>query len=509
MLSQDFENRLKAQVDFPSPSRVATEIIALARDPDIEMAKVAQAVGRDPAMTAKILRIANSAFYAQRRPSQNLRQALVIIGLNAALTLALSFSLVSSMRALRPVGIDYPRFWRRILLAATAARAFGESIKVGHAEDIFLAALLQDMAVLALDRASRDFYAKLKQPSTHSDWIAYEVEQLGRDHAGYSAMLLKSWNLPERICKTVEASHEPQKLDATTDEGRFARCVALGSDLAEAVVASDRARLVAALAQRADKLLGMNNETFTEVVTRILSLIPETEALYETSILDADDAENLMAEAREMLAVRNLHALQEVSSLQATTSVLLTRTEEAEDSSRRDALTGAHNRPWLDRTLDREFTQAVVFGRDLSIAHVDLDHFRTINERHGTPVGDRVLRSCAQALQPCVRGSDLVARFSGEEFIVVLPGADPQIARQVAERMLKAIAVADHDPETGNVRVTASIGVATHTTKKRFATTLALLEAADHALYAAKLCGRNRVECVEEIPTARKAPIAS
>ena len=175
MQSQDFENRLKAQVDFPSPSRVATEIIALARDPDIEMAKVAAAVGRDPAMTAKILRIANSAFYAQRRPSQNLRQALVIIGLNAALTLALSFSLVSSMRALRPVGIDYPRFWRRTLLAATAARAFGESVKVGHAEDIFLAALLQDMAVLALDRASRDFYAKLPQSASHADWVAYEV----------------------------------------------------------------------------------------------------------------------------------------------------------------------------------------------------------------------------------------------------------------------------------------------------------------------------------------------
>ena len=61
------------------------------------------------------------------------------------------------------------------------------------------------------------------------------------------------------------------------------------------------------------------------------TLIPETEALYETSILDPDDAENLMAEAREMLAVRNLHALQEVSTLQATTSVLLKRTEEAED----------------------------------------------------------------------------------------------------------------------------------------------------------------------------------
>jgi diguanylate cyclase (GGDEF)-like protein len=509
MQPQDFENRLKAQVDFPSPSRVATEIIALARDPDIEMAKVAQAVGRDPAMTAKILRIANSAFYAQRRPSQNLRQALVIIGLNAALTLALSFSLVSSLRLLRPAGIDYPRFWRRSLLAATAARAFGESTKVGHAEDIFLAALLQDMAVLALDRASRDFYARLQQPSSHADWIAYEVAQLGRDHASYSAMLLKSWNLPDRICKTVEASHEPQKLDATTDEGRFARCVALGSDMAEAVVSTDPASLLSGLAQRAQSLLGMNQETFTDVVSRILNLIPETEALYETSILDAEDAENLMAEAREMLAVRNLHALQEVSNLQATTSVLLTRTEEAEDSSRRDVLTGALNRTWLDRTLDREFTQAVVFGRDLSIAHVDIDHFRAINERHGTPVGDRVLRSCVAALQSCVRGSDMVARFSGEEFVVVLPGADPQIARQVAQRMLTALATADHDPETGGVRVTASIGVATCTPKQRFAGVVAFLEAADHALYAAKLCGRNRVECFEELPTARRAPIAS
>ncbi len=138
MLPQDLEQRLKAQVDFPSPPQVATEIIALARDPDIEMAKVATAVGRDPAMTAKILRIANSAFYAQRRPSQNLRQALVIIGLNAALTLALSFSLVSSMRALRATGIDYSRFWRRALLAATAARAFSEAAKTGHQEDVFL-----------------------------------------------------------------------------------------------------------------------------------------------------------------------------------------------------------------------------------------------------------------------------------------------------------------------------------------------------------------------------------
>ncbi|HEY6645424.1 GGDEF domain-containing protein [Povalibacter sp.] len=504
MTPQDFENRLKAQVDFPSPSRVATEIIALARDPDIEMSRVATAISRDPAITAKILRIANSAFYSQRRPSQNLRQALVIIGLNAALTLALSFSLISAVRALRPAGIDYPRFWRRALLAATAARTFADAIKAPHAEDIFLAALLQDIGVLAIDRASRDFYSQLPQSSVHADWITYETSNLGKDHAAYTAVLLQSWKLPDRIWQAVAASHKPQTLSGDTDDGRFARCLALGSDLAEAVLSTDRSGVLPPLAQRVMALVGLGNEAFTEVVSRVMSLIPETEALYETSILDADDAENLLAEARELLAVRNLHALQEVSSLQATTSVLLTRTEEAEDSSRRDPLTGALNRAWLDRLLDREFTQAVVFGRDLSIAHVDIDRLKNINDKYGTELGDEVLKNCTIKLQSCVRGSDLVARFSGEEFLVVLPGTDRNIVKQAAQRMLNAVADMRVTSPDGPVGVTVSIGLATYTTRQRFPSTLALLEAADHALYAAKLCGRNRFEAYEDLAATNR-----
>ncbi|MFL6619554.1 MAG: HDOD domain-containing protein [Povalibacter sp.] len=510
MTPQDFEIRLKAQVDFPSPSRVATEIISLARDPDIEMSKVAQAISRDPAMTAKILRIANSAFYAQRRPSQNLRQALVIIGLNAALTLALSFSLVSSVRALRALGIDYPRFWRRTLLAATAARAFAESTKAPHSEDIFLAALLQDIGVLAIDRASRDFYSNLPQPAAHADWVTYETQQLGKDHAYYTGVLLRSWNLADRIWQGVEASHSPEAFPADTDSGRFARCLCLGSDLAEAILTSERAGVLSNLAQRVSTLLGMNNEAFTEVVGRVTALIPETEALYETSILGGDDAENLLAEARELLAVRNLHALQEVSNLQATTSVLLTRTEEAEDSSRRDPLTGALNRAWLDRLLDREFTQAVVFGRDLSIAHVDIDRFRTVNDKLGSEVGDRILKNCVLKLQTCVRGSDLVARFSGEEFMIVLPGADRDIAKQVAQRILNTMSDANMDPEGKEpIKLSMSIGLATYSTRQRFPSTLALLEAVDHALSAAKLTGRNRFEAFEDLSSTARAAIGT
>ncbi|PZN31991.1 MAG: GGDEF domain-containing protein [Proteobacteria bacterium] len=496
---RDLEIRLKAQVDFPSPSPVAAEIIALARDPDIEMSKVAHAVGRDPAMTAKILRIANSAFYAQKRPSQNLRQALVVIGLNAALTLALSFSLLSSLRSLRPQGIDYPRFWRRALLAATAARAFSAVARTGHEEDWFLAGLLQDMGILALDRAVRDFYAGLPPGAGHAEWIAYEIAALGRDHAAFSAVLLKSWHLPEKLWLAAEHSHRPEKLDARSEAGVGARCVALGSELAEAVVADDRPAALERVAGQAQRLLGLRDEQFTQAVTLVLQLIPEAEVLYETSIIDPDDADALLAEARELLAVRNLHALQEVSALQATASVLLSRTEELEDASRRDPLTGALNRAWLDRLLDREFTQAVIFGRTLSVAHVDLDHFKNINEEYGMQAGDQVLRSCAQVLQASVRGSDQVARFSGKEFLVLLPGADAAVARQVAQRMLEAIRDTAHVTDAGTVRLTASIGLATFTPQQRFPNAQALLGAADHALYAATLRGRNRYECFEDL----------
>ena len=93
--------------------------------------------------------------------------------------------------------------------------------------------------------------------------------------------------------------------------------------------------------------------------------------------------------------------------------------------------------------------------------------------------------------------------------MVVLPGADREIAKQVAQRMLAAVAGIDHDPQTGDVRLTASIGVATYTPRRRFPSTLALLEAADHALYAAKLCGRNRVECFDDLSAAGRTSIGA
>jgi len=170
-VNPEIEAKLRRLVNFPSPPGVATHIIELAQDPDIEMGKVAKALSMDSALSTKVLRIANSPLYAQRRKSENLRQALVVLGLNATLTLALSFSLVKSLRGGKSNGLNYGLYWRRALLAATAARALADAMHQTLAEEIFLAALLQDVGMLALDMALPDLYAAEQDVVAENDLV--------------------------------------------------------------------------------------------------------------------------------------------------------------------------------------------------------------------------------------------------------------------------------------------------------------------------------------------------
>ncbi len=221
---------LKSSVTFPSPPAIAQQIIALAADPDIDLVRVAATIAKDPVLTAKVLKVANSPLYSKRRRSDNLRQALVVLGLNAATTLALRFSLVGTYKNVKGAGVDYLRFWRKTILSASAARAFAEQQRVASAEDVFLAALLQDLAILAVDRVMPDFYAALPKTCSHTELRAYEHSRLGMDHAELGGWLLAQWRLPEGLCDCVRRSHAPRAGDGRTPAGIAAACVALGGE---------------------------------------------------------------------------------------------------------------------------------------------------------------------------------------------------------------------------------------------------------------------------------------
>jgi diguanylate cyclase (GGDEF)-like protein len=158
----------------------------------------------------------------------------------------------------------------------------------------------------------------------------------------------------------------------------------------------------------------------------------------------------------------------------------------------RDELTGLLHRRRFVELAERELDAARRSAVPLAAALIDLDHFKDINDEFGHAVGDAVLRAAAQACSQALRNTDLIARWGGEEFVVVLPVAEPGAAAEVVERVRAAIAAQVLTGPGGvPVRCTASIGLAQFDPRS-----LAfddLIRGADLAMYQAKATGRNRV----------------
>ncbi|MEJ2480209.1 MAG: diguanylate cyclase [Acidihalobacter sp.] len=157
-----------------------------------------------------------------------------------------------------------------------------------------------------------------------------------------------------------------------------------------------------------------------------------------------------------------------------------------------DALTGLYNRPYFLELAERAFADAVQSDQPLALITLDADHFKSVNDRFGHPVGDTVLRHLAQLLTRDLREMDAVGRMGGEEFAVLLPGADMARAQAVAERLRTIVRMTPAMTERGAIQLTVSVGVAE---RKAYMPSLgALILASDDALMIAKQAGRDRVE---------------
>jgi two-component system, cell cycle response regulator len=158
----------------------------------------------------------------------------------------------------------------------------------------------------------------------------------------------------------------------------------------------------------------------------------------------------------------------------------------------RDGLTGVYNRAYFLNQVGGLSARGAAQGVGLAILMVDIDHFKRINDRYGHLVGDIVLRDVSAVIRESTRTEDLVARYGGEEFIVALPSSSPDLATERAERIRCNVANRRIRAAVGEIRVTASIGVA-HGLPQWPVNAVSLIQAADEALYQAKSEGRNCV----------------
>ena len=478
--------------NLPSPPGIAMRVIELAQDPDADLASAAEVISLDMALSARMLRIANSPLYASRRRINNLGQALTMLGLNATLQLALGLSISQCLQQQDPRGGNgmAGQLWRRSVLNALAARQLGQACGVRRTEELMLAGLLQDIGILALLQVESERYPQLlAQADSNADLVRLEREQLGFTHADAGAAVASEWNLPQYLVDAIAASESTE-----TPADTFQACVALSRWLSDIWFAADADAARETALRLTDVQLHLACPRFDEVIAQIDELLPDISSLFEVPMLTPARVANLIEHARELAMLRTLREQQDLMLSQQRALELEQRASRMAELAHRDALTGVLNRRQLEVVLDQEFARASREDAPLSLAFIDLDDFKKVNDMHGHLVGDEVLRAFAGKLQQTLREGDTVARFGGEEFIVLMPGTPEDAALDVMRRLLGTLAATPmHTLQDGTLFVTFSAGVATHGGYERFADMQELLKAADDVLYRSKNLGRNRV----------------
>jgi diguanylate cyclase (GGDEF)-like protein len=182
-----------------------------------------------------------------------------------------------------------------------------------------------------------------------------------------------------------------------------------------------------------------------------------------------------LASCLALSELRRRRAEQKVHTLQAESTT--------------DPLTGVGNRRWLDVELKQRIAQLKRQNAPFSALLVDIDHFKSVNDRLGHDAGDAILVAVAKELRGALRDMDVLCRIGGEEFVIVLPGTDTEAASLAGERLRKAIESANLLFNDKVIPISVSIGL---TTAVAMDTQESMLKRADEALYAAKRSGRNR-----------------
>lgn len=336
-------------------------------------------------------------------------------------------------------------------------------------------------------------------------YIRKDKDEQSRFYRAIEALNLLS--KPAEICEAVtRLAGEIVPLDfvavTLVEEGpdgerihRVAEAVGQGAARLAGVEFPDNAGLVANVVRLSSPLPG---RAFHEMEKTVVFAKPKELDLLETlKVLPMAVGEEVVGtlvcgvEQRGGLssdAVRMLGVL----AIQAAGSIARGRLfERTERLATTDGLTGLNNHRRFQELFSAGLANASRYGRPLSVLLGDVDHFKSVNDTYGHPIGDKVLRGVADMLAEEAREPDVAARYGGEEFAVILPETDTEGARVIAERIRARIEAHTFQTELGPLKVTISIGVATfpdHGDEKQV-----LIDRVDRALYAAKHDGRNRV----------------
>ncbi|TVQ32384.1 MAG: GGDEF domain-containing protein [Phycisphaeraceae bacterium] len=488
---------------LPSVPPIAVRVIEMTQDENVKLREIANTIQNDQGLATKILRTVNSPFYGLSKPCSTIHQAQLMLGLNGVKTLALGFSLVASLDRDADRGFNYEEYWRRAIYTAIASKLAANRCGCTAAEEAFLGGLLQDIGMVAMFRALGETYGDVLKDCAgkHSELGSKELETLELHHAEIGAMLAERWRLPEALIVPIRFHERPTA--APQEYQSVARCIGLGNIAAELLTQDDASAWVARFRRQASEWFGFSREDCDDLLGEIRGGASEIASLFKISIGEQPDVDEILTNANEKLV--DIALTQNRENESATRNA-----EQLQRALHVDQLTGVASRDRFLEALSQSYDSANAEGATLSLALVDLDGLREINERFGWDVGDAVLAELARRLQSHFRSfRGMVGRCAGERFGVLLVQTDRAGATRLVQsfrEMLKTnpIALDEHRFDKDRPVVTVSVGVATRdaTSGGDFPRVEAFLSAADRALHAAKNAGG---DCVRVFVHPRSA----
>lgn len=481
-------NQLRSARRLPSPPGTALRVLELCRREDTEVKQIADAIMSDPALSARLLRYANSPMAGAGRKVTSVRDAVLLLGLRAVKLTALGFSFASPELQPHCPGFELRRFWAESFATAVIARRLATRPFNADREEAFTAGLLAGIGRLAFAHGLPDDYQRVLQDAQRGKpLLEAERETFGLDHVEFGAQLLAEWGLPGVLVEAVAGQERAADVQTPGSSAEtLARIVHLASRLAPVFVSATE--LEAAVRDRAreviDNVLGLDEEAWQQMAEEILSEYCQVAELFDIQLDSHVSAFDLYAEAQEEATRVGMVANLERSRALEENKALLRR-------ATTDSLTGIANRAKFEERLG-ELLASVRRGKDhFALILFDIDHFKRFNDTYGHEVGDLVLKHVAHTARNVLREVDLLARFGGEEFVILAPYTDQRGACTIAARVRRAVAEERVDVNGLSLGVTISVGLALSSDYRQPPDAEQIVADADKQLYLSKRAGRN------------------